>query len=205
MKTESSENNTLSSSVLLSERRKLNQTAFAAGVVGGVLMSVVMLLIRASGASNLNLEMSLGNLITGKLSLATWLLGFGMHLLIAGLFGLVYGAVFRAVERSSTRLGILIAVANWSVVGLVLGAVKRTTAGFIEPGYYGINYGTVGFFEIFFVHLLFGATVGFLFAHARRRSQTIARGDLLGPATSPLADSLGQADNSFEDYKKKRA
>jgi hypothetical protein len=75
-------------------RRKAFSTAFFAGVLGAVTMSVLYWVFRAIGWSEMNLSMLLGSMLTGNTGAGTWVLGFMVHLALGGVFALAYAYAF---------------------------------------------------------------------------------------------------------------
>jgi hypothetical protein len=67
--------------------------AFVAGVVGGLAMSGMLAVARAAGMPAA-LEMMLGTMIAPP-GPGAFALGLGMHMVISGLLGLLYAALFR--------------------------------------------------------------------------------------------------------------
>ncbi len=81
--------------------------AFGAGVIGGVVMSLIMAMARAMGFMGLQAsrEMMLGMRLGGPPNLTTWALGFSTHLMAGGIFGMPMG------PYSNTRRSMII---GWS-------------------------------------------------------------------------------------------
>jgi hypothetical protein len=138
--------------------------AFWAGVIGGAVMILIMIIARATGLTEMNMVMALGSMITQETTAETWALGFVMHLVISGLIALIYAAVFEAIRRS-----------NW-FLGLIGGAIHAVIAGFVllwmpavhplmpdtiaAPGALAINYGTGTTVAFVILHLIYGMIVG---------------------------------------------
>ncbi len=154
--------------------------AFWAGVVGGAVMILVMIIARAAGLTDMNMVMALGSMITQETTAETWVLGFVMHLVISGLIALIYAAVFEAIRRS-----------NW-LLGLIGGAIHAAIGGFVllgmpaihplmpdtitAPGAFAINFGTMTAVTFVVLHLIYGMIVGGIYSPVHiPRLQTVER------------------------------
>jgi len=126
--------------------------AFAAGVIGALAMSLIMVGLRAIGIP-LHIELRLA----GILGSGAWIVGFIAHLLIGGLVGLVYMLVFEFVfAQSGVGAGVLLGAINTLIAGFLW-------AGFDGPGHFWSSFGPAGIVSLFLVHILFGAIVGGLY------------------------------------------
>ena len=126
--------------------------AFFVGVVGTVVMSLIMLGMRAAGLP-LHIEARLGTLLGG----GSWIAGLAIYLLIGGVLALGYAAVFEWVLHQA-GIG----------PGMLLGAWNTIFAGFIwaglaGPGQFWDRLGGAGIGTLFLVHLAYGAVVGGLY------------------------------------------
>jgi multisubunit Na+/H+ antiporter MnhB subunit len=126
--------------------------AFAAGVVGTVLMSLIMIVFRATGTP-IHVELRLG----ATLGTQMWLVGFIMYLLIGGVFAVGYAAVFEYVLNQA-GIG----------PGLLMGAYHTIFAGFFwatvaGPGPFWDSFGPEGIALLFLLHFTYGAVVGALY------------------------------------------
>lgn len=159
-------------------RSGLYGVAFGAGILGAVIMTVLVTVCRAIGWTPMNLELSLGSLITQDMGAGTWLLGFGMHLLFGGLFGVVYASIFKAMRRSGSGVGATIGFFHWLIAGVVLAVMPAIHPLIPEviaaPGWFAAN---AGFFTMLLVlaeHLIYGAVVGGIY-HSSVRSMRVKR------------------------------
>jgi hypothetical protein len=138
--------------------------AFAAGMIGWAVMVGLTILLRAIGATELNLSMIVGSLFTGQVSSGTWALGFVAGLIISGLIALVYAAVFEGLQRSNWRLGLLGGAVHAAIGGVFFAAMSSFHPAMPDmitpPGPYAANYGTLTAVGFVALHLLFGAIVG---------------------------------------------
>lgn len=131
--------------------------AFVAGVVGALVMSLLMVLLRAAGVP-LHIELRLA----AALGTRIWLVGFVAHLVIGGLLGVVYALILEHVFETS-GVG----------PGVMLGAVNTIFAGFAwamlsGPGPFWSAFGPAGIGALFLVHMAYGAVVGGLYKNEHR-------------------------------------
>jgi hypothetical protein len=92
--------------------------------------------------------------LAAVLGTRVWAVGLAAHLLVGGVLGLIYAAVFEHVVHQS-GIG----------VGLMVGAYNTIFAGFVwaalgGPGAFWDRAGAPGIMALFATHLLFGAIVG---------------------------------------------
>jgi hypothetical protein len=142
--------------------------AFLAGVIGGAVMILLMMVARAAGMTEMNLAMVLGSMITRETTAGTWALGFVMHLVISGLIALIYAAVFEAIRRSNWFLG-LIGGAIHAVIGGVLFGYLPPIHPLIPdviaaPGAFAVNYGMPTAVAFVVLHLMYGMIVGGMYS-----------------------------------------
>jgi hypothetical protein len=150
---------------------RANATAFAGGVIAGLLTSIVFALARMLGITAMNFEMIVGGLLTqnhnGSVTPATWMLGFVAKLLMSGVIGWLYSGGFRLLGRAGWDLGAAFGVIHWVIGGTILGMSASSGQIMQDTGYYGLNFGWPTFVLWFLVHVLFGAVVGGLYLPAR--------------------------------------
>lgn len=126
--------------------------AFGAGVIGAAIMSAIMVWLRAVGVP-LHIELRLAAILGTHL----WIVGLAAYLLIGGIIGLGYAAVFEWVLHQA-GVG----------PGLLIGACHTIFAGFVwsqlsGPGRFWENLGVPGIAALFLLHFLYGAIVGGLY------------------------------------------
>lgn len=141
-----------------------NGRAFWLGVIGGAAVTVLLTLGRMVGIPA-NIGMMLGTVTGLAPTPGTWLLGFVMHLVISGLIGLVYAAVFEYVlHQSGSAAGLGVAIIHSIVAGLFMGLVPiinpAIPAILPAPGLFLSNLGGAGVVLFFVVHLIYGWIVG---------------------------------------------
>jgi hypothetical protein len=146
--------------------------AVRAGVAGALAMTGLMLALRASGATRMNLEMMLGSLVTARLDPATWLLGFGLHLAAGAGIGLLYASLMEALRVTGASVGLGMGIVHSFFAGLALPlsalvhplVISRALP---DPGVLASQLGSLEAALFVFLHLLFGAIVGGVYG-ARR-------------------------------------
>ena len=145
--------------------------ALSAGVLGALAMTLVMAGARALGLS-VNLEMTLGAMLTGTISAGTWLVGFLVHVAGGGFLGLAYGAIFEHVtHRAGPSVGLALGVVHAMAAGVALGAMSPLHPMIPEslpaPGMFLAEHGILAVFVFIGVQLLFGLIVGALYPPVR--------------------------------------
>jgi hypothetical protein len=145
--------------------------AFLAGVIGGAVITILMILARLMGMTTMNLEMALGSMMTRNLNESTWLLGLVIHLLVSGLIAWAYMFGFEYVtHRSNWMMGVGFAVLHTIIAGLFMGMIgslhplmtppPATEGLLMAPGYFAANFGTITLLAFILLHLIYGAIVG---------------------------------------------
>lgn len=155
--------------------------AFAAGMVGGAVMSVLMAIARLLGMP-IDLETMLGTVTGMAPGGATWVLGLVMHLVISGAIALLYALGFEYVSHRSGALpGVVFSLIHIVVGGLFMGAmpaihpqVPETLA---PPGAFLSSLGDLGVVSFVVLHAIYGAVVGVMY----------------GPVLHPFVPSEGAA------------
>ena len=126
--------------------------AFVAGVVGAVVMSLIMIWLRAIGVP-IDLELQLASVVGSQ----AWIVGLIAFVIIGGITALVYALAFEYILNDA-GVG----------AGLLVGANNSIVAGFIwahlpGPGQFWDRLGPAGIASLFLLHFVFGAIVGALY------------------------------------------
>jgi hypothetical protein len=152
--------------------------AFGADVLGAVVMTALMAMARAMGMP-VNLEMVLGTMIGGAPSLASWIMGFIIHLMAGGIFALIYAVGFEYwTHRADWLVGLGFGVIHTLFSGVLLAMIPAMHPLVPEqmpaPGPFMSNLGMMGVLAFFILHLIYGAIVGAMYGPVIH--QPVARG-----------------------------
>jgi len=163
--------------------------AINAGFRGAAAMTVLMVVLRTLGVSSMNLETMLGSMVTSTPDFGSWGLGFLIHLIAGGVFGIVYGFIMESLGRTGWSVGVGIAAVHSVLSGLALpliGAMHPLVRSgrMAAPGLFASSLGGTAVVLFIALHLLFGAIVGSYYvvlstapqprpAAAPRRSSTV--------------------------------
>jgi hypothetical protein len=134
---------------------------FFFGVLGALLMSVFMAILRQVGISPMSLEMILGTLLLGEVSRKAFFFGFLWHLLNGGVFALIYLAGFNRLNRWGSKVGLAFGILHWFIAGIVLSlliAFRGALPDRVAPAS-AFGMGTSFSFFLLF-HLLYGYGIG---------------------------------------------
>ncbi len=154
---------------------KVSKAIFA-GIVGGIAMTVLAWLGRAAGLQ-LDGETMLGTMLGNAPGAGTWLLGFGMHLVLSTLIALVYAAGFEyATHRAGAGLGLGFSLIHIVAAGLFMAMIPALHPMVPEqmpaPGAFLVNMGPANVALFIVEHLMYGAIVGGVYGavlHPRAR------------------------------------
>jgi hypothetical protein len=143
--------------------------AFAAGVAGAAVMTLLGFVVRAMGMF-VDFELMLGTLFLPLVYLplgnAVWTFGLIIHLVTGGIFGLLYGLGFeRLSHRSGVGMGLVFGAAHLIFGGLALAAMPAIHPLIQQrlmypPGILLSGWGGGAFVLWVVEHLIFGAIVG---------------------------------------------
>lgn len=152
------------------------------GVIGAGAISVLSAALRIAGV-NVDLELILGTMLGGAPSAATFALGLVFHLLIGGLFGLVYGYLFERVwDHGGAGTGVILSVIHAALIGMVIGLTPQfhplVPEKIPDPGPYFANAGIGGVLAFFLVHAVYGAIVGVGYGHVAAEREWAPAGRL---------------------------
>ncbi|MDC0743477.1 hypothetical protein [Polyangium mundeleinium] len=141
--------------------------AFFAGIVGGAAMTLIIAAARAAGASA-DVAQLLGTLPGNAPSSLSWLVGFLVTIMMSGLIGIAYGAVFETITRSAgAATGLKVSLVHLVLAGIFVGLVgvmhPLVPEVVAAPGFFMSRYGGLGILSFVAAHLAFGAIVGALY------------------------------------------
>lgn len=158
--------------------------AFAFGVLGSLVMTVMGVAGRAMGMPA-NIEMMLGTMFGLPAGTTAWLLGFGIHLLNGGIFGLIDGCGFEYLTRRADWLvGVGFGLVHALPAGVFMGFVPAIHPMIPEqmpaPGWFMAGMGMMGIVAEFVMHAIFGAIVGAGYGRIATRSYSIIPGTRTG-------------------------
>ena len=144
--------------------------AFWAGIVGGVVMTILMWMARTFMGMPMNLEMMEGTMLVRPPRPVAWAVGLVMHLMISGLIGLLYAWAFEHVtHRAGAGVGALFGLVHAVLAGLAMGmvpAIHPLIPGEMPaPGAFLSNI-PMGPVAVFALHVIFGSVVGAIYAPA---------------------------------------
>ena len=155
-------------------------TGFWAGILGALVMTLLVGLARVLGLTSLNLEMTLGSLLTQTPTAGAWWLGFVWHLLNGGIFALAYVWGFGKIKRSGAKIGIEFGLIHWIAAGVFLGLLPELHPLIPDqmpaPGWFASNLGIFEMVTLLLLHCVYGAIVGGLH-YANIRYGMMTRGE----------------------------
>ena len=146
--------------------------AIGAGLVGAVVMVVLLYagIAMMPQQMRMNLLLLLGTMM-GMSGAAAYVVGLMMHLVMGAVFGVIHAAVFAAgdIEDLVLLWGALFGLAHAAITGTMLGTLPLThpaiRAGrMAAPGVMALSLGQPTAVGFVFVHVVFGAVVGVLYA-----------------------------------------
>ncbi len=157
--------------------------AVLAGAAGGLMMTILMTIARAAGATRMDMELLQGSMFTGNRTAAR-VIGFITHVfMMSGLvLGSLYALVFALLGTDpgdAWWIGAVLGLVHGVIAGVVIAGVvsihprmARTgeparTSGDLRlepPGLYGRNYGRLTPVGVLMTHVIYGLVVGFVYA-----------------------------------------
>lgn len=156
--------------------------AFYNGVIGGLATSLVMVVGRSAGMTELNVELLLGSMLTQDLSPLSGAIGFVMYLLVAGLIACLYAVGFvHVTQRASWAIGLLFSLVHVGVAGLIIDALgdlhpllirpplPLLDGHLLAPGLFAANFGVMTMAGFIALHFVYGGIVGALHQRAPLR------------------------------------
>lgn len=154
--------------------------AFIAGVIGGLVMGIIMMIAHSTEMTPMNMPMYQGSMMTGEVSSMAWWLGMFSHLIISGLIGLIYAAGFEYVTHASSWLiGTGFGVIHWLIAGVFLGMMGMMhplmQSGKLDaPGFFAANFGMMSIIAVLVLHIIYGAVVGLIYTPVHPQVETEA-------------------------------
>lgn len=138
--------------------------AMGFGVLGAFAITVITALLRGVGLQ-IHIEMIIGTLFGVPPSSGAFVLGFLVHLIIGGIFGVVYGALFERVwKHGGAPTGMILGFLHALFIGMLFGFTPQfhplIPEAMVDPGPYFSHAGIFGPIMFFFVHIVYGAIVG---------------------------------------------
>jgi len=141
--------------------------AIVAGLAGTVVMSMLMAMAPKMGMPKMDIVGMLGSMFDKK---GNTMMGWGMHLMMGILFGIIYALLWsNGVGTASAVGGLIFGLVHWLIVGLMMGGVSMMHAGVkagtvAAPGLYMMNNGgMMAFVGGLMGHALFGLVVGLVY------------------------------------------
>ncbi len=143
--------------------------SFLAGVIGAGLIAAILAAVIGMGLHVLDFSMMWGTLVGLPVGAAGWIIGFCIHLVVGGLFGLLYLAIFKAFSGAGALRGASIGFVQAVVTGVIIALLPLVDTAFEHgllhnPGAYFSQVGVAGILVYFGIHLLYGGVVGWLCA-----------------------------------------
>ena len=160
--------------------------ALVAGLVGTIAMTVMMQAAGAMGMTKMpSMQLIQGTMVTGDESKAKQI-GFVTHVIMMGtiVFGLIYAALFVALDDAGVLVGVLIGLAHGIIAGIAVvmlgsmhprmdpppvasdGEVVSSTGGevrLVEPGLFAKNYGPMTPMGLIIGHVIYGLVVALVY------------------------------------------
>lgn len=156
--------------------------AIVFGVLGAAAISVASVALRAGGLP-IRLELLLGTATGLPPGNTAFAVGLVMHLVIGGLFGLLYGWLFERVwDHGGAATGAILAVIHSALIGMAVGLTPHlhplVPEQIRDPGPYFSNAGVAGVIAFFAIHILYGAIVGGGYGHVAAEREWAPAGRL---------------------------
>lgn len=140
--------------------------AFAAGMVGSIVMVLLMWMARTFMGMHINLSMMLGTMFL-PMGMGAWIMGFIMHLIIGGIIGIIYAWGFeRVTHKAGWTVGLGFSVIHAIIAGIFMGmipVIHPRIPPMPAPGFFLLNMGMMGIIGLFVMHMIYGAIVGAMY------------------------------------------
>lgn len=152
------------------------------GVIGAAAISLFSAILRALGLP-MSIEIYLGTITGLAPAGAAFGLGLALHLVLGGLFGLLYSALFERVwSHGGAFTGMLLSTLHAGLIGMLLGLADHVhplvPSRLVDPGPYFSHLGVAGVVSFFLMHLVYGAIVGAGYGHVASERQWAPSGRL---------------------------
>jgi hypothetical protein len=149
--------------------------AILAGLIGTGVMTAVMYMGRLMNM-RMDMPMMLGTMFLPR-GQAAWALGLMIHLMMGGLFFLIYAVLFDilALETGIVGWSVVFALVHGAVAGMSMAMMpamhpRMATAGGFDdeghvpnPGMSGLNMGLMGPLALLVLHAVFGLVGGLVY------------------------------------------
>jgi len=158
--------------------------AFFAGMVGAVLITIMLSIAIVSGFRVMDFSMMWGTLIGLPIGWPAWMVGFVIHLLVGGVFALIYAALFKVFSGAGALRGGLIGIGHALITGLLIALLPlvhplMNTGRMSSPRPYFGSHGMPGVLFYFALHIVYGTTVGWLYQRQMPAArETVEEGNL---------------------------
>lgn len=144
--------------------------AFAAGVVGGVVMTTMLLMVKVA---NVGLQMDMHRTWGAMLRMygtSGWLVGLMMHLVLSGIVGILYalGFAILGVSDNLWLWGLVGGFIHWAIAGMFMGMLNAMHPEIPErepdPGAFAMKFGMPDVPAFLIDHLAYGVVFGVVYA-----------------------------------------
>lgn len=143
--------------------------AFVAGVVGAAVMTILLSGAIAAHFRVLDFSMMWGTMVGLPLGVEAWLAGFGIHLLVGGIFALMYAVLFKVFSGAGALRGAAIGIVHGLITGIFLPLLTlvnplMNNGHMRSPGPYFSGHGISGILFYLGIHIVYGVVVGWLYS-----------------------------------------
>jgi hypothetical protein len=140
------------------------------GITGGVAMTLLGVLVRATGV-DMNAEMMLGTMFATP-DHGAWIIGFAMHMMFSVFFAVIYAWAFEHItHRAGLVVGLGFAVVHIVIAGLAMALLPAVHPMMPEkmmaPGAFMAGMGAIGVGLFILEHLIYGGIVGATYGPAQ--------------------------------------
>ncbi len=141
-----------------------NSRAMMGGAIGAVAVTIYNLILRYLGM-HIDLEMILGTIFGGMPSPGMWWIGFGIHVIVGMIFGIIYAFFFElGTRRTGWAAGLKIGVLHTFIAGFLYGlfpVISPVIPYYLPaPGYFMAHDGFPYIIAFIGMYMLFGIIMG---------------------------------------------